>query len=1128
MFLTNIDMDYGEYLKCISSHLKGDKVFIKRRPCETRINQYNKDLLTAWQANMDMQFCIDPWAIINYIVKYMCKGERGMSTLMQTASDNARDNNRTLSQEIRDMGKVWTNQTEIPIQEAIAYVLQLPFRVSSRTFIFINSSPTNERCGLLKSTEILQNMNDECTDIFSDNAVKRYARRPLELKDWCLADFATKLNYITRSRYKPKNKYDPDKWLKEEKIDSYVYDNAQETDSDCDILENDNAKSTSRIVYELDSGYLIPCRKQKILRYVKFSKERDAEKYYFEQLFLFFPWVNEENDFTSLGPTYEDAYNSVKDIVTENAKQYNLLTEILNDAMETAEKDYGDIEDSESSDNETQADDSSYACFDPNENLQINNDENYFHNVKPANTSTIALPNVVTDDEFRSMVRNMNKEQKLYFDHVIHRICTSDDAIYNFCTSGAGCGKTYLLKTLYQALIRLFSHNIAANPEDITVLLMSFTGKASYNIRGNTIHSSLGINAHQPLRDYKPLDMSSLNTYVTRLHQVKVIIIDECSMISNALFRYIDLRLQDIMGKNKPFGGVSVICFGDLYQLPPTHYGQIFSDLKLNPDASCVPTLNLWKELFTIYELKSIMRQQDDEQFANILNRLREGLHTDTDINTLQTMCLLNLNKESPDYPIKLTHLYYTNVKINEHNKWVHNQMNSSEKTEVIAYDIVQGSPPNSIRKTILSQLSDMKSQLTRGFQYKLQLSLNVRYELLQNLNCPDGLANGSSGILKFIDRRMQNYDRPSILWLKFDEPDIGRQQRQKYKHLYQPKIEQNWTPIMESKIEFQVNKHRFYKVLRRQFPLRCASAKSIHRSQGDTLEDYVIDFTGIRAVPALHYVGLSRATSLCGLKIVNLNPNKITVDKTVHDEMKRLRQHRKLQFSISYQPCTLPDNFFTITFHNVQSLHKYYSDIKADYNMQSSQVICFAQTRLLPSEPDTKYAIPGYNVSRIDSCGEGNDTTRNVYGLALYHRNCVKNIKNYKHHYRNQIVYFQADVPQPIHCICVYRSPSTNVNSFLAYLKNILQDIPHNQPILIMGDFNINSLENKSQFRQLKSTMQPLHLALNDVSTVFGSAIDQFWTNIRQDVYLSNSFETHYSDHKPIHFTLLSDPYIQ
>lgn len=83
------------------------------------------------------------------------------------------------------MGNVWTNDTEIPIQEAAAYILQLPFRVSSRAFIFINSAPPNERCGTLKSTDVLQAMDDESTDIYSDNSVKRYTRRPKSLQHWC-------------------------------------------------------------------------------------------------------------------------------------------------------------------------------------------------------------------------------------------------------------------------------------------------------------------------------------------------------------------------------------------------------------------------------------------------------------------------------------------------------------------------------------------------------------------------------------------------------------------------------------------------------------------------------------------------------------------------------------------------------------------------------------------------------------------------------------------------------------------------------------------------------------------------------------------------------------------------------
>lgn len=90
------------------------------------------------------------------------------------------------------------------------------------------------------------------------------------------------------------------------------------------------------------------------------------------------------------------------------------------------------------------------------------------------------------------------------------------------------------------------------------------------------------------------------------------------------MFNFINLRLQEIKGCCKPFGGVSVVAFGDLYQLKPVMDSWIFTLPRMGIE--CIGA-NLWRDHFTIFELDEIMRQKDDFAFAQLLNRLREGNH---------------------------------------------------------------------------------------------------------------------------------------------------------------------------------------------------------------------------------------------------------------------------------------------------------------------------------------------------------------------------------------------------------------------------------------------------------------------------------------------------------------------
>ena len=77
--------------------------------------------------------------------------------------------------------------------------------------------------------------------------------------------------------------------------------------------------------------------------------------------------------------------------------------------------------------------------------------------------------------------------------------------------------------------------------------MLAPTGKAAYNIKDNTIHSALAIPACQSLKNYKPLDSSRLNTTRCQLGGVKLIFIDEISLVGNSMFNaQINKRLKDI------------------------------------------------------------------------------------------------------------------------------------------------------------------------------------------------------------------------------------------------------------------------------------------------------------------------------------------------------------------------------------------------------------------------------------------------------------------------------------------------------------------------------------------------------------------------------------------------------
>ena len=143
--LINLNVTEQNYYLAIRSELNSPTVFLKRNPNELRVNNYNSACLSAWRANMDIQFVLDVYACAMYIVSYISKAQKGMSQLLQRACDEARDGNSSIKQQVRDIGNKFLNSVEISAQEAVYIVLQLPMRKSSREVIFIPTDPPDER-----------------------------------------------------------------------------------------------------------------------------------------------------------------------------------------------------------------------------------------------------------------------------------------------------------------------------------------------------------------------------------------------------------------------------------------------------------------------------------------------------------------------------------------------------------------------------------------------------------------------------------------------------------------------------------------------------------------------------------------------------------------------------------------------------------------------------------------------------------------------------------------------------------------------------------------------------------------------------------------------------------------------
>ena len=175
-------------------------------------------------------------------------------------------------------------------------------RRSTREFQFINTSNPDERTFLLKTLDKIKELPDNSTDKESDNIIKRYQRRPRKLEELCLVNFVAWFNCV-------KDKHSDDSNTscnKTETSDDFLLETHLTDNVDDDPpAENNAIEDTTE--YKLNRGIkLVKRQRAKIIRSVRFNKEKEPENYYRKQFMLYTLWRNEQKDLIKDCQTYQE------------------------------------------------------------------------------------------------------------------------------------------------------------------------------------------------------------------------------------------------------------------------------------------------------------------------------------------------------------------------------------------------------------------------------------------------------------------------------------------------------------------------------------------------------------------------------------------------------------------------------------------------------------------------------------------------------------------------------------------------------------------------------------------------------------------------------------------------------
>ena len=375
------------------------------------------------------------------------------------------------------------------------------------------------------------------------------------------------------------------------------------------------------------------------------------------------------------------------------------------------------------------------------------------------------------------------------------------------------------------------------------MLLTAPTGVAAFNINGMTLHSVFLL-GRSKYSGFQPLSHDRLNTLRTTLSRLMFVIIDEVSMVGSNMLLEIHKRLQQIKGvsDDKVFGGVSVLAVGDLYQLPPVGQAPLFSTVSV-----CYAQLygsgSLWVDHFLMLELTEVMRQRGDSAFSELLCRVRTNSCTTDDIRTLKSR---EIPVDAADYPTQALHVYRINADVDTRNALMLNSLApQSAQYTIKAIDSVAGETSH----ISLSSLSEKRSE-TGGLHGTLKLAIGARVMLTANVDVSDGLVNGARGEVVHV---VTNNNNVTSVLVIFDNNRVGLKsiqtspQRARFP---------NAVPLNKHEVVFFAKGNRGSEIKRLQFPLTLAWATTIHKVQGLTLDEIVVDMRGGRQIQS--------RTSLC------------------------------------------------------------------------------------------------------------------------------------------------------------------------------------------------------------------------------------------------------------------------
>ena len=1119
---THADVAYNDYLEALSMSKSGYTVVLARDIDELNMNPYNPEWIRAWNANMDIQPVLDFFAVITYVTDYYSKDDTGTMEIMKKVMENSEK--KELQERMKQVANTFLTHRQMGEAEAVYRLIpSMTLSMSNVTCQFVQTAPKDERSIMwMKATE--EQLEAGLKAVKLDNREgywyerpdlwSKYLRRPQELDEMCYAQFAR----MFKSRASLKCDEDNDNDVGDE---NNQMENEEDDDNEKfhfimtfrkkgprlpEYIELQNARNE-------EASFMSKRTFPAALRFHRVKKDKNPKRFMFHEVMLYYPLRNEVNE-DNIETIYEEEHDGERkvDIVKrqvmeflediEEARYYvdQLKKDIEIDLKETAmmldpagEQENEDCEDEGDEDHEV------YECFNP-ENLLENessvHQQSFYRRVDLLDKNDLKAKTRTLDENQRDVLNIVVKYAK---DLVKSRQngSTPPEAELLMVHGGAGAGKSTVIHVIEQWATYILRKE-GDNLDQPCVIKAAFTGCAASNIKGQTLHQAFGFSfsdKHFSLGD-KVRDKRR-----AELKNLKIVIIDEISMVKVDMLYMLDLRLQEITQKiGKPFGGISIIVFGDMMQLRPC-LGRFICEEPKNPEFQITHRLMARWQMFKCILLTKNHRQGKDKTYADLLNRVRVGVHTNEDLDLLRSR-IRSANHED----IKNVDMFIgcKRKDVAERNiQYLARLKGKLERMKAVHH--------TATKKKFKPKISKKDGNVgDTSLIDELMLKVGAQVMIVHNIDTLDQLTNGQIGLLIDFIRTTED-KKIEVLVIKLRDESAGSQNKMKHPGLSKKYPECVF--IKRTSIQYSIRKKSgdvgsVASVI--QFPVKLAHAITAHKIQGNTIvypSTVLLDLTSVFEA-AQAYVMLSRVQCIDQIFIhKELPEGKIRTSAVALEELERLKN---ISVNENPTPWNKRMDCFKIAFVNCAGLIAHISDIKSDKKLLKADLLHLDETHLEEQFDKSVFKIDGFN-SHFINIGNGK-------GIATYSKTEVE--ARSLCHKENKLQIAKISLKE-LDSINLYRSSNKSViESWEALEKMINPD----KATIITGDFNICLKKYNTNVLSSALKHNGFEQLQNEASQIMGGIIDHVYWKDPRGQWNKPSLERYspyYSDHDGFLITL-------